>query len=112
MVSVWQRASEFNLINLNCFIFSYIAIEINTFIIFSQFFKIYKIDRDSSTKVGDWRSKNVALQIAKDSNERWKKANKERINQEWSDKNFWQKMRKAHGECWSRDSNQISVNFF
>ncbi len=61
--------------------------------IYRQFFKIYKIDRDSDTKVGDWKSKGVAAQIAKDSHERWKKANAERLHQEWADRRFWQSIR-------------------
>ena len=63
--------------------------------IYRQFFKIYKIDRDSETKVGDWRSKNVALQITKDSHNRWQNVNKDRIQREWSDNNFWQKVRNS-----------------
>ena len=63
--------------------------------IYRQFFKIYKIDRDSETKVGDRRSKNVALQITKDSHNRWQNVNKDRIQREWSDNNFWQKVRNS-----------------
>ena len=63
--------------------------------IYRQFFKIYKIDRDSETKVGDWRSKNVALQITKDSHNRWQNVNKDRIQRELSDNNFWQKVRNS-----------------
>ncbi|HBY69699.1 MAG TPA: inorganic diphosphatase [Flavobacteriaceae bacterium] len=61
--------------------------------IYRQFFRIYKIDRDSDTKVGEWKSKGVAMQIVKDSHERWKKANAERFHQEWADKRFWQRIR-------------------
>ena len=62
--------------------------------IYRQFFKIYKIDRDSETRVGDWRSRNVALQITQDSHERWLKVNQTKIQaREWSDKNFWQKIK-------------------
>tara|TARA_Y100000004_G_scaffold195218_1_gene261689 strand:+ start:103 stop:705 length:603 start_codon:yes stop_codon:yes gene_type:complete len=61
--------------------------------IYRQFFKIYKIDRDSETRVGDWRSRNVALQITQDSHERWLEAKQTKIQaREWSDKNFWQKI--------------------
>ena len=63
--------------------------------IYRQFFKIYKIDRDSDTKVGDWRAKNVVLQITKDSYKRWQNVNKDRIQREWSDNNFWQKIRNS-----------------
>ena len=63
--------------------------------IYRQFFKIYKIDRDSKTKVGDWRSRHVAMQITKDSHERWKQANKERFHEQWANKVFWKKMRNS-----------------
>jgi len=61
--------------------------------IYRQFFKIYKIDRDSETKVGDWKSKGAALQITKDSYERWVKANKERFREEWSERQMWQRFK-------------------
>ena len=61
--------------------------------IYRQFFKIYKIDRDSDTEVGDWESKNTALEITKNSHERWVKANQERFHQEWSERNFWSKIK-------------------
>ena len=61
--------------------------------IFRQFFKIYKLDRKSTTKVGDWKSSSVAIKTLKESYDRWKDANKERFHQQWSDKNFWGKIR-------------------
>ena len=39
--------------------------------IYRQFFKIYKIDRNSETKVGDWRCAKSALKIVKESHKRW-----------------------------------------
>ena len=61
--------------------------------IFRQFFKIYKVDRKTDTKVGDWKSSSFAIKTLKDSHERWLKANKERFHQEWSDKQFWQRIK-------------------
>ena len=61
--------------------------------IFRQFFKIYKVDRKTDTKVGDWKSSSFAMKTLKDSHERWLKANKERFHQEWSDKQFWQRIK-------------------
>lgn len=68
-------------------------IEVEHLKIYRQFFKIYKLDRKSETKVGDWKSSSVAIKTLKESNERWTKANKERISNEWSDRQFWQKIR-------------------
>jgi inorganic pyrophosphatase len=51
--------------------------------IYRQFFKIYKIDRDSNTEVGNWKSHNAALNIAKDSHERWLKENYEKSDEEY-----------------------------
>ena len=61
--------------------------------IFRQFFKIYKVDRKTDTKVGDWKSSSFAIKTLKDSHERWLKDNKERFHQEWSDKQFWQRIK-------------------
>ena len=61
--------------------------------IFRQFFKIYKLDRKSTTKVGDWKSSSVAIKTLKESYERWRKANKERFDEEWADNYFWGKIR-------------------
>jgi len=61
--------------------------------IFRQFFKIYKVDRKTDTKVGDWKSSSFAMKTLKDSHERWLKANQERFHQEWSDKQFWQRIK-------------------
>ena len=61
--------------------------------IFRQFFKIYKVDRKTDTKVGDWKSSSFAMKTLKDSHERWLKANKERFHQEWADKQFWQRIK-------------------
>ena len=61
--------------------------------IFRQFFKIYKVDKKTDTKVGDWKSSSFAMKTLKDSHERWLKANQERFHQEWSDKQFWQRIK-------------------
>ena len=61
--------------------------------IFRQFFKIYKVDRKTDTKVGDWKSSLFAMKTLKDSHERWVKANQERFHQEWADKQFWQRIK-------------------
>ena len=61
--------------------------------IFRQFFKIYKLDRKSTTKVGDWKSSSVAIKTLKESYERWRKANKDRFDEEWADNYFWGKIR-------------------
>ena len=61
--------------------------------IFRQFFKIYKVDRKTDTKVGDWKSSSFAMKTLKDSHERWVKANQERFHQEWADKQFWQRIK-------------------
>ena len=39
--------------------------------IYRQFFKIYKIDRNSETRVGQWKSRATAMHIIEDSHERW-----------------------------------------
>ena len=61
--------------------------------IYRQFFKIYKLDRQSETKVGDWKSSNIALKTVKESYERWRKANQARFHDEWADNQFWGKIR-------------------
>jgi len=61
--------------------------------IYRQFFKIYKIDRESETRVGQWRGRAKAMEILKDSYNRWTKANKERIHEEWRDKIFFSNLR-------------------
>ena len=63
--------------------------------IFREFFKIYKIDRNSETEVGKWVGKQKATMALKDAHKRWQNANKDRIQQEWSDNNFWQKVRNS-----------------
>jgi len=63
--------------------------------IFREFFKIYKIDRNSETAVGKWVGKQKAHMALKDAHKRWLKANQERLQQEWSDNNFWQKVRNS-----------------
>jgi len=40
--------------------------------IFRQFFKIYKIDRESSTEVGQWQGKPKAMKILEDAHQRWR----------------------------------------
>ena len=40
--------------------------------IFRQFFKIYKIDRKSSTEVGQWQGKPKAMKILQDAHKRWR----------------------------------------
>lgn len=61
--------------------------------IFRQFFKIYKLDRKSSTKVGDWKGASIALETVKSSHDRWKMVNKERFQQEWENRQFFSKMK-------------------
>tara|TARA_Y100001937_G_scaffold102000_1_gene140098 strand:+ start:2114 stop:2716 length:603 start_codon:yes stop_codon:yes gene_type:complete len=61
--------------------------------IFRQFFKIYKVDRKTDTKVGDWKSSTFAMKALKDSHERWVKANQGRFYEEWLDKQFWQRIK-------------------
>ena len=61
--------------------------------IFRQFFKIYKVDKKTDTKVGDWKSSTFAMKALKDSHERWVKANQERFYEEWLDKQFWQRIK-------------------
>lgn len=61
--------------------------------IFRQFFKIYKVDRKTDTKVGDWKSLTFAMKALKDSHERWVKANQGRFHEEWLDKQFWQRIK-------------------
>jgi len=61
--------------------------------IYRQFFKIYKIDRNADTKVGDWKSKSSAMEITKNSHKRWRKVNAERLRDEWSDRQFWKRIR-------------------
>ena len=39
--------------------------------IYKQFFKIYKIDRKSPTKVGEWMCATTALKVVKESHRRW-----------------------------------------
>jgi len=61
--------------------------------IFRQFFKIYKVDRKTDTKVGDWKSSTFAMEALKDSHERWVKANQEKFHEEWADRQFWSKIK-------------------
>jgi len=68
-------------------------IELSHLKIFRQFFKIYKVDRKTDTKVGDWKSSSFAMKALEDSHERWIKANQERFHQEWSDRQFWQRIK-------------------
>jgi len=51
-------------------------IEIEHLKIYRQFFKIYKLDSSSETKVGDWKGSSVAEKTVKNSYDRWVKANK------------------------------------
>ena len=54
--------------------------------IFRQFFKIYKLDRKSTTKVGNWKSSDSAIETLKESYERWIEShNKDRFDEEWAD---------------------------
>jgi inorganic pyrophosphatase len=41
--------------------------------IFRQFFKIYKIDRKSSTEVGQWQGKPKAMKILEEAHQRWRR---------------------------------------
>ena len=61
--------------------------------IYRQFFKIYKLDRKSETKVGDWRSAAIALKTVKESHDRWKETNRERFQQEWENRQFFSKLK-------------------
>jgi inorganic pyrophosphatase len=61
--------------------------------IYRQFFKIYKLDRKSETKVGDWRSASIALKTVKESHDRWKEENKDRFQQEWANRQFFSKLK-------------------
>ena len=56
--------------------------------IYRQFFKIYKIDRDSDTKVGNWKSHDSAIEIAKSSHERWENFHKKSFYEEISDRKY------------------------
>ena len=40
--------------------------------IFKQFFRIYKIDRSSSTKVGEWKNGKKAMSVVRHAHDRWK----------------------------------------
>ena len=51
--------------------------------IFRQFFKIYKIDRNSETEVGQWAGKTKANKILQDAHQRWRR-------QGGDDKMYWQ----------------------
>lgn len=46
--------------------------------IFRQFFRIYKIDRKSETRVGEWNARPKAMGILEDSFDRWKKKREEK----------------------------------
>ena len=63
--------------------------------IYRQFFKIYKLDRQSETKVGDWKSSPIALKTVRESHDRWKEANKERFQEEWVSNQFFSKLKKG-----------------
>ena len=39
--------------------------------IFKQFFRIYKIDRANTVKVGEWKNGKKALSIVTDAHKRW-----------------------------------------
>ena len=71
--------------------------------IYRQFFKIYKIDRKSETRVGQWRGYQKALDIVRDSYERWTKAHQHRIQQEWVMDQYFSKI-KNKGVAILRDS--------
>jgi len=52
--------------------------------IFRQFFKIYKIDRKSSTEVGQWQGKPKAMKILQDAHKRWRqKGGDEKMYWDW-----------------------------
>ena len=68
-------------------------IELEHLKIFRQFFKIYKLDRKSTTKVGDWKSSSIAIKTLKESCDRWREANKERFHEEWVERRFWSKIK-------------------
>jgi inorganic pyrophosphatase len=52
--------------------------------IFKQFFKIYKIDRKSSTKVGEWKNGKEANTIVSEAHKRWKKIQNEKTQHLYS----------------------------
>jgi inorganic pyrophosphatase len=49
--------------------------------IFKQFFRIYKIDRSSSCKVGDWKNGRSASRIVSEAHNRWTLKNYEEARQ-------------------------------
>ena len=51
--------------------------------ILDTFFKIYKIDRNSETEVGQWAGKTKANKILQDAHQRWRR-------QGGDDKIYWQ----------------------
>ena len=61
--------------------------------IFREFFKVYKIDRNSETTVGKWLGKQKADSALKDSHERWLNFNQERLHEEWSERQMWQRIK-------------------
>ncbi len=73
MVPHWSPIEKYNKLN---------DIEIEHLKIYRQFFKIYKLDRQSETKVGDWKSSAIALKTVKQSHSRWAKTQEERLNKE------------------------------
>ena len=55
--------------------------------IFRQFFKIYKIDRKSSTEVGQWQGKPKAIKILQDAHKRWRqKGGDEKMYWDWMER--------------------------
>tara|TARA_R100000231_G_scaffold74355_2_gene58152 strand:+ start:1812 stop:2396 length:585 start_codon:yes stop_codon:yes gene_type:complete len=55
--------------------------------IFREFFKIYKIDRNSSTEVGKWAGRTKANKITKEAHRRWKiKGGDEKMYWKWIEK--------------------------
>jgi inorganic pyrophosphatase len=73
VVPHWSPIEKYNKLN---------DIEIEHLKIYRQFFKIYKLDRQSETKVGDWKSSAIALKTVKQSHSRWVKTQEERLNKE------------------------------
>ena len=80
----WSPKEKYNKLN---------DIELEHLKIYRQFFKIYKLDRQSETKVGDWRSAAIALKTVKESHDRWKEENRERFQQEWENRQFFSKLK-------------------
>jgi inorganic pyrophosphatase len=63
-VPYWSPKSKYPRLN---------SIEPEHLKIFKQFFKIYKIDRANSVKVGEWKNGRKALRTVTEAHQRWNK---------------------------------------